>query len=222
MKWKPVQRWLETHAAYLVLAAVFLCVCAALVLNWTSCADWADHHPNVAAWVQAVGTILALAIAIFIPLRIRKSEQAEASSARNAYKGILLEALESLYRPTADLTAIHEFANVNEQNIGPVNDADQIGLGIIDAFGAMKNAIAVIDELAEIKKLDTFGAIRAMFDLRRAIRDLLPEIEREANILYAHRTIGTVSVSIAKLSGPVADLRELVSKALASLRSSEH
>ena len=47
-------------------------------MSWESVSIWIEHHPGLASWVQAIGAIAALGIAIWIPNRQRFADRREA------------------------------------------------------------------------------------------------------------------------------------------------
>jgi hypothetical protein len=47
-------------------------------MSWESVSCWIEHHPGLASWVQALGAIAALGIAIWIPNRQRGADRKEA------------------------------------------------------------------------------------------------------------------------------------------------
>jgi hypothetical protein len=44
--------------------------------------DWIEHHPGLAAWLQAIGAIIAVAVAIWVPARQHSVARADAEMER--------------------------------------------------------------------------------------------------------------------------------------------
>ena len=42
---------------------------------WATTIEWIEAHPGLAAWVQGLGTLLAVMVAILVPYRLSKSER---------------------------------------------------------------------------------------------------------------------------------------------------
>ena len=168
-----------------------------------------------AAWVQAIGSVIAIAVAIWVPWKIHNRERKAVEQASNAYKRILAEALEDLRKPIAYLTALSDFAGVriSGREVDPVETADQITNAIV----SMKEANAILDHLDELNRLDRFGAIRAIFNVRRKLREHMPKFEREFGIVETHPTEKVVEIAIYELGSRAHELREAIEAAIQEL-----
>ena len=52
-------------------------------MSWECVSYWIEHHPGLASWMQAVGAIAAIGIAIWIPYRQRAKEAEERANVRS-------------------------------------------------------------------------------------------------------------------------------------------
>ena len=50
-------------------------------MGWDCFSNWIEHHPGLASWVQAIGAIAAIGIAIWVPYAQRSKELARAAKA---------------------------------------------------------------------------------------------------------------------------------------------
>jgi hypothetical protein len=86
------------------------------------------------------------------------------------------------------------------------------------ALSTMTQAASILDELETINGIDRFDVIRSVFHLRRKLREYLPLVTREAQLLGDYPTPGVLEVATQKLSEPIADLLGSVDQALAAIQ----
>jgi hypothetical protein len=187
--------------------------------------SWIEVHPGTASWVQAVGSIIAIVVAILIPWGIHRREQTAAQSARLAYRTILKDALLDLQTPLGLLSMLGSAPEDEAENRSARRNraeerqqAVEVASDMEAWLSAMTQAASIIDELETIQGIDSFEVIRSLFHVRRKLREYLPLMEREAGLLREHPTPGVVEVAIDKLKVPTTDLLESVQEALRALQ----
>lgn len=183
---------------------------AATLANFSG-ADWA-------AWTQAVSSIIGIGIAIYVPYRIHRKEVAATERIRGSYKQILREAFRSLDEPLnylarapAYFEAIdqdHENVEVNLRNFAEF---------LKDAVISLRESLSVLKELDDIKKLDHFGAVRAIFDFRVAANQHLPLFEREYQWLQDHQTLAVLENAARNLEAAADELKGAAESVLVAL-----
>jgi hypothetical protein len=175
--------------------------------------DWA-------AWVQAVGSIIAIAVAIFVPWKIHQSRQAAAQRITDSYRSLLREAFTNLSEPIVYLHEIGTFNSGEDSNVAgsellnPKEDAANLR----SAIDKMNDAQIVIKEIEDLRRLDDFKSIIAIFDLRRTIAEAQPEFERERAWLEDYGdSAAVVRRAIRKLGSRSSDLRLKIDRVLQAL-----
>lgn len=65
-------------------------------MSWECVSYWIEHHPGLASWVQAVGSIIALIVAVYLPYRSRELDRKQAEDNRVSMLTILLTDAEKI------------------------------------------------------------------------------------------------------------------------------
>lgn len=183
-----------------------------------------------AAWVQAIGTLFAIAVAIWIPWRIHRSEQDAARRARTGYRDLLLEAFRRLRDPIAYLKALP--VRTGEARVEAGWFSDKPGSGWIEkqeapeetakqiaaALAHMEDASFVISEIQDMKRLENFDAILAILRFRRAVDSAQPDFARESAWLRERGySPNVVNNAVATLSAHADELLEGIDRVIAAL-----
>jgi len=91
---------------------------AAFVVDWSEesgVLGWIENHLGLAAWVQTIGIFIALAIAIYVPIRIHGREMKERADDRRRQGQGIAWLIRYTLRPLAIemLNAVHEIRKGN-------------------------------------------------------------------------------------------------------------
>ncbi len=109
--------------------------------------DWIDQHPNWAAWVQAVGSIVAIGIAIWVPYSQARSHEQEdrqnrgqeVGSLKAALRAEIQQGIEILEMQAGSMTAHAEAQHAPSMGFHPIPplskvfDANCGKLGLLNA-----------------------------------------------------------------------------------------
>ena len=144
---------------------------------------WSD----IAAWVQAIGSIAAIGVAIWVPWRIHQSEQHATRKVKDSYKSLLREAFEKLREPIVYLDALNDFASVELPGTARASSAETAAQ-LASANAKMQDVLIVIREIEDVRRLDDFNAILAILNLRPKIEAAMPDFKKEAAWLRDHPT----------------------------------
>lgn len=184
---------------------------------------------DIAAWLQAIGSIVGIAIAIFVPYTIHRREQRAADAPMRAYKSILRDALSDLAMPLAAISAIGPSAETPDRSEPPVQrqgrrysaeerrQAAETAQDIAHLLSMMTEAANIIDEVEGIGKINTYELIKANFKLKRKISQYKDLLTRESALLVGTPTPPVVQISIAKLREPIEEIYHAVQMSLVAL-----
>lgn len=170
-----------------------------------------------AAWVQAIFSVVAIGVAVWVPWRIHQREQIAIEKVQWSYTQILIDAFTALREPIVTITAVVDFAD-NPLPQGVTTASQAMASNLSDLIVSMRGAAAILDELDAIRRLDQFGAIRSIFVFRAKVREHMPTFEREHGIVSKHPTGPVVNIAIANLGAAAWELRESVDQVLGVLR----
>lgn len=181
--------------------------------------DWA-------AWVQAIGSVAGIAVAIWVPWKIHRSEQQAIQRAKDAYKSLLRDAFKNLRAPIVHLDAISDFSYDLVSPLPGTRSPQRADSGLPEetasqlssAIEKMSDVLVVIREIEDVKRLDDFNSILAILDLRRKIEAAVPEFEKELAWLHDHgNSRAVVSNAIKKLGAHTFELRSGIDRVLDAL-----
>lgn len=127
-------------------------------MNWESVSFWIEGHPGLASWVQAIGSIVAILIAVWISntdSRIRKAAEKHARrSAIIRCQWVLANSGDVVERITKSLVSAELTESIAMANIARLdtlhNEIRELvyGPGIdSDIFGVVLNARLGVDRL---------------------------------------------------------------------------
>jgi hypothetical protein len=140
--------------------------------------DWA-------AWVQAIGSIAGIGIAIGVPFALYSREQKERRLERGSYRMLLLEAFSELYRPIAYLAGLKTVVDglpPGTARVPPEENAKHLAGAVV----SMRDALNVVNEIEDVNKLDRFEAVLGILALRRMLKEAMPTFEKEHRWLEGH------------------------------------
>ena len=138
---------------------------AADVLGWIEC------HSGLAAWVQAIGAILALAIAIFVPVWMaRNSDGLSRPRFLASVASICGEAQEC-------------FADA-AKNCGS-EESGRLFVRSVEAFHRFRIVSAAINAIP-VHQLPSYGLTRSVLELQRIVAEGLMQSEAAFNEVEAH------------------------------------
>ncbi|MBU9153178.1 hypothetical protein KTD28_00985 [Burkholderia gladioli] len=127
--------------------------------------DWIEHHPGMASWVQAVGSIIALVIAIGVPAwqsaNARKSARKEAAERFRAVAQVVQLAFDSIDDIVKALRSADHGKKFFETSSSP-NDIRRL-------IGIMKTI--------EVKEMATRNAVIAFIAAQRECEHAIAAIE---------------------------------------------
>lgn len=84
-------------------------------MSWEIVSSWIEAHPGLSSWVQAVGAIAAIAIAIVIPYRQRSQERRERATAKSELEISRTAQLLSIHSELEMIVSVlpHEYAGAD-------------------------------------------------------------------------------------------------------------
>lgn len=155
---------------------------------------------EAAAWAQAVGTIIAIFVAAYVPTKIHQNEQKSAREQRNSYGRLLLDAFRSFRTPLRALEALIEDKEVSELGgaawLPPQAAADQMRV----ALHTLDNLAIVLSEIRDLKRLENFAVVLPLLDFHRKLDETQPVFERETRWLAEHGdSVNVVSSAVSTL-----------------------
>lgn len=154
MGWQKIETWLDSHTMWLSVAAAAVWICVVLVW-WPSLSSWADLHPGVAAWVQAIGVFAAVVLAGELARRqVAQQERSLREERVNSARAVIGKAVQAL-------NDIKYFLYEESENAKVANPIIQI-TNVLDAITAKR-----IHELPEFVMVDT------ALDVRTGLADIL-------------------------------------------------
>ena len=167
---------------------------------------WIEHHPGLAAWCQAVGAILAIGVAIWVPARQHTVARADAEEERRLKaQGLALRLLPALldFEPRVK-DAIEKTRAIPPEMAGP---------GPVIVYLVTHASVSAPDELVEdVDRLYLMGA-RAGFPAQQLLAFLnkhARDLERAQ--LTAFTTV--VQSVVPKLHTEIVDSLGRISKLL--------
>ena len=88
-------------------------------MSWECILVWVEQHPGWAAWVQAVGSVIALVFAVWLPAHARAVERNQAIDGRKSLFIVLLTELEAslMSDGPADPAALDEALSASLQKL---------------------------------------------------------------------------------------------------------
>jgi hypothetical protein len=177
--------------------------------NTASGRDWP-------AWVQAIGTIIAVVAAITVPTRIHLNEQKEARRQRGSYKNLLRSAFISFRDAVSQVQQIRLGMGNGVAWIPGPDVAQQLS----DALRTMRNLSAVLNEIHDIKRLDDFEVILPLLDFRKKLEGAKDDFEREAGWLQEHpNSINVVASAVNTLGHRAEELRPDIDRIISVLET---
>lgn len=171
---------------------------------------------DYAAWVQAIGSVAGIAVAIWVPFRVHQSEQRATQRAKNAYSNVLRDAFSNLREHLAYLDEVDPEPDWTEQQ--PHQVAEQLSL----ALEKMEDLSVVLSEIQDLKRLDNFNAILAILEFRRSHEEAGPALKNESRWLTGRgHSPNVVNNALATLKYHAEELLERTDKVLAALETDE-
>jgi len=166
---------------------------------------------DYAAWVQAVGSIAGIAVAIWVPWRIHKSEQQAVQRAKDAYTNLLRDAFRNLRN------TIEYLNNVAPETSWKDQQPQDVARELSSALVKMQDLSIVLSEIQDVKRLENFDAVLAILEFRRALDSAKPAMEKEALWLGDHgKSPHVVTNALATLKYHAEDLLYGIDKVLAA------
>jgi hypothetical protein len=161
--------------------------------------------------MQAVGSLVGLGVAIWVPFRIQDREQKARQKERSSYRVLLLDAFEALQTPIEFL----EQASMPESGeADPHETADQMA----NSIESMNDILAVVSKFEDVTRLDQFTAVLKILSLRRKLEDAKPTFEKEYNWLSDHpESEAVLRSAIGTLGAEAAELRPLIDEVVSVL-----
>lgn len=93
-----IMAWVSRNRSYLVGITIGFAL-SPVIVWFDDAVGWTDRHQGLASWVQAIGTIVALGIAVWVPWRIHLREQSIAAMPRQRKLLMLKDALGAMQWP---------------------------------------------------------------------------------------------------------------------------
>lgn len=145
-------------------------------MGWESILLWIEQHPGLASWVQAVGSVIALVFAVWLPAHARATDRKKAVDGRKALFIVLLADLEQaiVSNGPADPAALVEALSSSLQKLD-VFLASETNLEIAREVMAIRPEIKRLLKLAGTGYLSTFWEPH-IEDPLRLIRELTVRI----------------------------------------------
>lgn len=132
---------------------------------------WIERHSGLAAWVQAVGAILALAVAIFVPVRI----------ARNRERLNRRRFLESV---AAIGNEVRECFVIAATKCGDQTSGERF-VRSVDALHRFRIASAAITAIP-VHQLPSYALTQSVLALQRLMSEALVQLEAAFNEVGTH------------------------------------
>ncbi|MGY2162190.1 hypothetical protein HX799_07420 [Pseudomonas tolaasii] len=91
-------------------------------MSWESISFWIEHHPGLASWVQAVGSIAAILFAVFVAgrdsrLRRRSEAEAKTQALARAYTSV-----DDAFRRAASAFATADEMSLDRATMASINN----------------------------------------------------------------------------------------------------
>jgi hypothetical protein len=175
---------------------------------------WFECHPGLGTWVQGIGTLLAICVAIFIPLGIHLSERLAAQKPRLRAINRVLGALEmikanakALRRAEAKYNAV-----IDEEGHTRLDDINctEVGAAMLAAYRNISDAGELLPEFvaqAEIESAQAIQSLNAVISVlnsnETAIANEMRWLARKVTRPVVQNSLGTGAYIADELLGPI-------------------
>jgi len=140
-----------------------------------SCANWIECHPGTAAWVQGVGSLLALAVAIAAPIWLaRRTERLARQRFLETIAAIGAEAQECLANAAKEL--------------GPDPDQGRTHVRSVAVFNRFRVAAAAVEGIP-VHLVPHHNLVRAVIALKQIMSEGLMQYEAAFREIDEHQTL---------------------------------
>lgn len=140
---------------------------------------WLECHPGMASWVQAVGTLLALLLAIAVPVAIHVSERRASNASELRYNRNVRAAI-------AEVRYEIEYFMTKEQEVaGNITD-ERLPTLVFEVAWPLRDYISAVKQLERVlalRPIDRLEAIKAVDALNSAIEIPAQRIKQAARAL---------------------------------------
>lgn len=200
-----------------VLIAVFTLILGAIEIIALVIAGATSS--DVASWVQAIGSIIALGVAILVPWQIHLRERAVAELPRERNRQMLRDILSNLGGASAELVDA-EVLLASDDQPGAISVQNAPGLAAQheEILRALLQSAALLKAVLGKAELDEYQLLRPIMSLRDRLDENMAELVKEANILRRHPTKGVLENSIPTTAYIATDLRVWIEQAQAALQ----
>jgi len=199
----------------LILGALFQ-----LYWNWNVLVNLAEEHDRLSGWAQAVGSFVALGVAIWVPWQIHVREQRAAALPRLRNRAMLKTALAELDGGVDELINAEVLLGSEADGIPSAITPNSVGMlseNHEEILRALLQSSALLSTVLSRSEVDQYELLRPIMVLRERLTEFSPALAKEANILRKHPTIGVLQNSIPETAYIASELRVWIDQALAAL-----
>ncbi|ARV17039.1 hypothetical protein AEP_00073 [Curvibacter sp. AEP1-3] len=154
---------------YIFIGFMLVATGCAAVLRWTGFVVWANDNPNMAAWVQAIGSIAAIFMAVWA---VDRSHALETRRKKIEDFDALTQVLEGVFQLVGGAAKvarkIYDFENLG----GHATPSELVEIGI--ELDAIANALSRVDPL----RLNRHEFIEASLVAEMTLRRLKEAVDR--------------------------------------------
>jgi len=137
--------------------------------------DWIEHHPGTAGWVQGIGAIIALAVAIMVPIRIAsRTERLARQRFLETIAAIGAEAQECLANAAKEL--------------GPDPDQGRTHVRSVAVFNRFRVAAAAVEGIP-VHMVPHHNLVRAVIALKQIMSEGMMQYEAAFREIDEHQTL---------------------------------